>query len=298
MRPLRVGETHFRETLCKGALITDLPTISSRDANAPPRAIGSVRLGTKRAGDRTVLDRFRQSGSLKCLFPRARGRGLDTVLLNTAGGVTGGDTLRTAVHVASGCDLTVTTQACERVYKARPGPVGRVRNRLTVDAGARLNWLPQETILFNASALNRRLTVDLSAGSELFLVEPLVFGRAAMGETLTDIRFADRVEIRRDGEPAFLDVTAFDGDLHAHLARPFVAGGAGAMALAVYASASAEGQLATVRGLLPTRGGASLLDRDLMVIRLLADDSFELRQTLLPLLRCLNHQEIPRCWMM
>ncbi len=268
------------------------------DLRVAPRAEGAVSLSTKRCGHHSVIDRFRQAGSFKCLFPRKTDTGLDAVLLNTAGGVTGGDRFQFIGAVAADTVLNLTTQACERVYKAQPEQTGMIRNTLTVDTGARLNWLPQETILFDGGAIDRKLAVDLAPGATALLVEPIVFGRPAMGEILTDIRLRDRVEIRRSGELAFLDAWTFSGDLHAHLARASLANGAGAMALVVFASDKAQGCLAPIRDLLPGTGGASLVQDDLLVIRLLADNSFALRRDLLPILRRLNNDTLPRCWML
>nr|WP_235216118.1 urease accessory protein UreD [Ruegeria halocynthiae] len=248
-------------------------------------------------GDKSVLDGLRQSGSLKCLFPRSDGNGLDAVLLNTAGGITGGDSFRFTGHAAAGTTLTLTTQACERAYKAQPGTFGQITNHLRADAGVRLNWLPQETILFNGSALDRRLLIDLAPDATTLMVEPLIFGRTAMGETLTNLRLRDRIEIRRGNTPVFLDATRFTGDLHSHLAKPHIANGAGAMALVVLASDTAQGQLEPIRRLLPDSAGATLIQDDLLVIRMLAESSFTLRRALLPILRRLNNDTLPRCWM-
>ncbi|WP_417475467.1 urease accessory protein UreD [Leisingera sp.] len=263
----------------------------------PPRARGAVQLGSKRLRQRSVLDGLRQSGSFKCLFPRTTSDALEAVLLNTAGGITGGDAFDLAAQAGAGTTLTLTTQACERAYQAQPGPYGQVRNQLAIGPGARLNWLPQETILFEGSALDRQLRADLAEDASLLLVEPMVFGRAAMGERLNRIRLRDRIEIRRAGRSVFLDAMRFAGDLSAHLARPHVANGAGAMALIVFAAASAEAQLDPVRRMLTDSAGASLLDPDLLVIRILAADSFELRRAMLPVLRRLNPDPLPRCWM-
>ncbi|WP_300067653.1 urease accessory protein UreD [uncultured Ruegeria sp.] len=282
----------------RGCPITQFASILPQQGANPPRAKGVVNLSTKKLGENSVLDTLLQSGSSKCLFPRASAQGLDAVLLNTAGGVTGGDSFRFTANAAEGTTLTLTTQACERAYKAQPRPYAQISNHLTVSSGARLNWLPQETILFNGSALDRRLQIEMDPDATMLLVEPLVFGRAAMGETLTDIRLRDRIEILRDGAPAFLDAMRFSGDLQAHLCRPHVANGAGAMALVVFASATAEGQLAPVRHLLPDTAGASLIQNDMLVIRMLAKTSFALRRALMPVLRRLNNDTLPRCWML
>ncbi len=138
----------------------------------------------------------------------------------------------------------------------------------------------------------------MAPDAEMLMVEPLIFGRAAMGETLTDIRLRDRIEIRRAGTPVFLDAIRFSGDWHKHLSRPHIANGAGAMALIVFASKAAEGHLDSVRQLLPEDAGATLLGSDLLVTRVLAQNSFTLRRTLIPVLRKLNKDTLPRCWML
>ncbi|MEO1108763.1 MAG: urease accessory protein UreD [Pseudomonadota bacterium] len=249
-------------------------------------------------GKTSVLNAFRQSGSFKCLFPRTDGDALDAVLLNTAGGITGGDVFKFQGHATEGTALTLTSQACERAYQAKPGPPGQISNLLKVDAGARLTWLPQETILFEGSALDRHLNIDLTSGASVLMAESWVFGRAAMGEVLTDIRLRDRIEIRRNGKPIFLDAMQFNGDLNTHLIRPNIANGAGAMALVVYVSSAAEGQLDAIRKMLPeTAAGATLLKNDMLVVRILTPNSFELRRALIPILRQLNNDTLPRCWM-
>lgn len=245
---------------------------------------------------RTVLDHFRQSGSLKCLYPRGHGGELQAVLVNTAGGVTGGDRFETQAHAARDTRLTLTTQACERAYRAQHGQIGQIRTHLGVENCARLNWLPQETILFDGSALDRRLSVELAPNAELLLVEPLIFGRDAMGERLTQAHLKDRIDIRRAGLPLFLDALQLEGDVHTQMQHRFVGGAAGAMASLVFISDTAEGQIAPLRTMLPETAGVSLLHPDVLVLRLLAPDSFALRRTLIPILTRLNGAPLPRCW--
>ncbi|WP_299350884.1 urease accessory protein UreD [uncultured Shimia sp.] len=251
----------------------------------------------KRRGNTTVLDHFRQSGSLKCLYPRVTGHTMQAVLVNTAGGVTGGDQFCTTVTTAPETDLTLTTQACERAYRAQSGEVGEICTRLGVAPRATLNWLPQETLLFDGCAVSRQLTVDLAEGARFLMVEPMIFGRAAMGENLTNCTFSDRIEIRRGGAPLYLDAMRLTGDVRAHLARPFIANGAGAMASVVLVCNSAEAHLDPVRHLLPETAGASLLQPDVLVLRMLAEDSYALRQSLIPILTRLSGGPLPRCWM-
>ncbi len=249
----------------------------------------------------TVLRGLRQSGSLKCVFPHGSDESLQAILVNTAGGITGGDRFETTASVETGSCLTLSTQAAERAYRAQPGQRGRVDVHLKVAAGARLNWLPQETILFEGCALDRRLTIDLEAEESetpgvLLMAEPLVFGRLAMGETVRNGSFRDRIEIRRDGRPLYLDSANWHGDLQAQLDRPGVGNGARALASVVYVAPDAEARLDNLRAMLPETGGASLLADDVLVLRLLAEDSFFLRAALVPVLTFLSPQGLPRSW--
>jgi len=231
------------------------------------------------------------------LFPRARSEALQAVLVNTAGGLTGGDRYSVCARAEAKASLTLTTQAAERAYRASPGEIAKVETRLALAPDARLNWLPQETILFDGCALERSIRVDMAGGATLLLAEPLVFGRAAMGEVLRSGQFSDRIEIRRDGVPLYLDAMRFEGDIAAHLARPSVGNGAGAMVTLVFVSPLAEAGLALVRALLPVTAGASLLQEDVLVLRGLAPDSFLLRRFLVPVLNLLTGDGLPRPWM-
>lgn len=231
------------------------------------------------------------------LFPRQSTSCRDAVLVNTAGGITGGDSFQLNVVVEPDCELTLTTQAAERAYRATGEDMGRVTNKLRVDGASCLNWLPQETILFDGSALSRSTHIDLSADARLLFCEPLVFGRLAMRETVNAARFQDRIRIFREGDPLFFDTVRLEGDLQAHLDRPFVANGARAMASLVYVGPDAVGHLDPLRAQLPKTAGASLLAEDTLVLRLLAADGYALRQTLIPVLKRLYRSDLPRCWM-
>lgn len=260
------------------------------------RAQGEVSLAVKSRDGGTALRRLRQSGSLKCLFPQGAGPALQAVLLNCAGGVTGGDHFLLSAGAEAGTTLTLSTQAAERIYRALPGEKGRIETRLDVAKAARVNWLPQETILFDGCSLERSLTVELQEDAALLLAEPLVFGRLEMGETLTSARLLDRIEVRRAGVPIYLDRIRLAADVQAQLDRPGVAGGARAMASLLYVAPDAEAQLAMLRHLLPRHAGASLLHEDVLVMRILSRDSNEMRSSLVPMLDHLSQGGLPRCW--
>ncbi|WP_255731422.1 urease accessory protein UreD [Phaeobacter sp. B1627] len=286
------------------ARITAQDAQDAQPAEEQPRAVGRASVSTKcRADGCVAIDQLHQAGALKLLFPRGRPP-VEAVMVNTAGGITGGDRFTLDASAGPNSQLTLTTQAAERAYRAQPGQTGRVQTTLTVAEGARLTWVPQETILFQNCDFDRRLRVDLGSDARLLLAEPVVFGRAAMGERLTSARFQDRIDIYRGDRRIYHDAIRVRGDLAAALAGAATGGGlsapSGAMATLVLAAPDAEATLDWIRAALPSGGtaigGASLLAPDLLHLRLLAVDSFVLRQSLLPLLDRLTDGGLPRCW--
>ena len=175
-----------------------------------PRAVGSARVSSKVAANGSTIDALRQSGALKLLFPRNPDR-VESIVVNTAGGITGGDDFRIEAKAGDRSHLTLTTQAAERIYRAQPGQTGSLSTRLSVGADATLHWVPQETILYDNAALNRSLRVDLAKTATFLMVEPVLFGRQAMGETLTSAHFADQIDVRRDGMPLYRDGAILTG---------------------------------------------------------------------------------------
>ena len=265
---------------------------------APQRARGSLTVAGKRRGAASVLGDLYQSGCLKALFPRCDPAALTAVFLNTSGGMTGGDVLGITAQAGAGSRLTLTSQAAERVYRAAPGAPARLTTHLVAAPGGRIDWLPQETILFNGAALHRRLDVDLAADATFLGVEPLVFGRRAMGETVTEATLADNITVRRDGALVFADALRLDGDIAAQLAGPATGAGAGAVAGVIYAAADAEAHLGALRDMLGGAGGASLIRPGILFVRVLALDSLDLRRILMPVLGRLSGAALPKTWML
>lgn len=262
--------------------------------SAPPRALGKVRLSVQ---DHARLGDLFQAGALKCVFPRPRTASrLDAVLVNTAGGVTGGDRFTTTAHIKSGARLAVTTQAAERFYRAMPGETAQITTRLIVDEGAELAWLPQESICFDGCSIRRRLDLTIAPTGQALVVEPLVFGRMAFGETVVNGSISDRIFVRRNERPLYMDAWRLEGDLTAHLDRPAIGAGARAMASLIYIAPDASAQLSKIRDMLPEKAGISALGDDILAMRLLAASGYEMRGTLLPVLDLLTHQTLPLCW--
>lgn len=260
-----------------------------------PRAVGTLRVSCAASTRGTELKDLTQSGSSKLLFPRAPDQSdLLGVCINTAGGIAGGDRFSVEARVGENSRLTLTTQAAERIYRAKGDEVGQLSTRLSVEHGARLDWLPQETILFDKSSLNRKLSVHLAADSVFLSVEPLVFGRITMGERLHQANLTDNLRLYRDGNLVFADAVRLSGK--DQLASPFTANAAGAGASLLYASPDADLFLSRLRALLPASGGAGLIRDGVLFARILAPDSFILRKSLIPLIKVLRGAALPKTW--
>ncbi len=236
---------------------------------------------------------LRQQGSAKVMLPHVGGRP-EVVFLNTSGGLTGGDRLTYGLDMPDGLRAVATTQTAERAYLAREGEA-QVTVTHRVGAGGWLDWLPQETILFQGAALTRTTRVELGAGAGCLLLEAVVLGRAAMGETVGRVAFSDRREVWQGGRPRLVEpVLLTDAAL---ATGPAGLHGARAFASIAMVAQGAEDALGPVRAVLGDDAAASGFDGKLMV-RLRATDGWPLRQQIARVLRVLTARALPRVWQM
>jgi urease accessory protein len=264
------------------------------------RSLGELRVVVKRFGAETMLDGLRQAGCLKARFPRRIVPGwMDVVMLNTGGGVAGGDRLDVAIDVGTGAQATIAAQVAERFYRAldRDAP-SLVRTRLAVGAGASLEWLPQETILFDRCALDRRLEVDLAPDAGFLGVETVVFGRTAMGERVRQGRLRDLIRVRRGDELLLHDAIRLDGDIDATMQRTAIGGGAAVVSTIVYVAPDAAAKLHAVRASGGSAEAGASVWNGMLVARIVGGDSASVRWTVvqaLNVLRC--SRPLPRVWL-
>ncbi|HEY8567132.1 MAG TPA: urease accessory protein UreD [Beijerinckiaceae bacterium] len=274
--------------------MTSPPLASSLPAFV--RAQGGVRLAIGQTGRGSRALNVAESGGYRVRFPRTQGP-CEGVLINTGGGLAGGDGMRIEVVLAPGTEVVLTTQAAEKIYRS-DGPDTRVAIDLTLEKGSRLDWLPQEQILFDGARLHRRLDVAMAGHASLLLVESTVFGRHASGEVLQRGSFRDRWRLRRDGRLVFAEEVRLDGDLRAVLDRPALGGGAAVVATLLLVAPGAEARLETLRTVLAEgscEAGASAYD-GMLVARLLGTDARALRSDLARLIRHLTGRALPRSW--
>ncbi len=248
-----------------------------------PRARGVVELGFKRRGRETVLARLYQQGcgQARVLRPEPDTAGPEAVLINTAGGITGGDELAWRIAWATGCRAAVTSQAAEKVYRSL-GDDARIETRLTVAAGTWAEWLPQETILFDRARLRRRLEIAVEAGGRLLACEALVLGRTARGEVVSEGFVQDAWRVRWGGRLVFADTLRLDGAIDALGRRRAALDGARAVASVLLVAEDAGERLQLARSLLRAPGGraaATCIGR-VLIARFLAPDGAVLRRDL------------------
>lgn len=267
-----------------------------RRSKVQPRAIGKLRLSSKSSATGSKLADLYQEGSLKALFPRSIENHLSSVFVNTAGGITGGDAFALDLTAQSDSRISISSQAAERAYRAPKGETGTIDLTATIFEGARIDWLPQETILFDAANLKRRINVSLARDAEFFCVEPLVFGRAAMGETVTSLNLSDQWRIHRNGELIFADALRITGNAREILNQNAATNGQTAIANILFISPKAETFLNQLRALMPDTGGASLIRDGVLSARVTAVNSFELRKTLIPVIEALSQAPLPKVW--
>ena len=270
---------------------------SAFDPLARQRAEAEARASFQRIAGRTEPERLFETGGLRWRFPRSTSP-CEAVIVNTGGGIAGGDALRIELALNEGAEVAATTPGAEKIYRS-DGPAARLETHFSLAPGARLLWLPQETLLFDGARLERKLLVDMAFDAELLLVESLVFGRLAMGETVVDARLTDSWRIRRDGKLVFADETRFD---HAAVALDRIAVGAGARAVAIIVAAApnVEARLPDLRAALEAEGkgveaGASAFD-GLVAARLVAPSPSRLRRALIASILALGGGKPPRLW--
>ncbi len=262
----------------------------------PQRAQGRGHLAAKSLGGRTRLAELFQEGAAKIRLPQTFDNSMEAVIINTAGGLTGGDRMDWSFAAAPDTRIDVTTQACEKIYKAS-SDTAEVRTSINVGSGARVDWLPQETILFDRASLSRRLDVELDATAEFLAVEAILLGRKAMGEAMATGLFRDRWRIRRGGRLIHAEELRLDGDIATLTGKSAVLSGQVAFATLLYTGPQAESYLGHVRPLVDAHMAGASHWKDKLVVRLVAADGFALRKVLIPIISALrNGAPVPKVW--
>lgn len=263
---------------------------------AANRATGGITLAVGADGGRTRRTQVHEHGSLRARFPNEQANLLETVIINTAGGMAGGDKFAIQIALGAGTSVLAGTAAAEKIYRST-GPDATVA--LTIDAapGSRCVWLPQETILFDRACLLRRIDVNLAEDASLIMAEAVVFGRSAMGETVGMGRLIDRWRVRRGSRLIFAESVQLDGAIGNKLAEPAIAAGAVAIATLLVVPGD-DTKLAAIRTLSEQFVGEVGVSawNGIALARLCARDGAALRHDLALVLAALG-TPVPRLWL-
>ena len=256
------------------------------------RARGQVGLSMRNS----KLDKLYQSGCAKLMLPKTYGEMTEAVLLNTAGGITGGDKLDINIEAESGA-VIVTTQTAERLYKSSTEPAKLTVN-LSAKRAATLHWMPQETILFDGAELDRTIDLDMSSDSRCLLAETIILGREAMGEHITDCHFTDNWRLYRDGQLFHAESLRLTDRVAEIIGAR--AGGNGARLLSTILYAGRDAEQVSEALAQAVENGASHCAvsywEDRLVIRLASPHAPIARKEVNRLLCLIRQQPLPRVW--
>ncbi|WP_010511535.1 urease accessory protein UreD [Komagataeibacter europaeus] len=266
------------------------------------RSEGRFDLNARLRDGRTVLGDLKQQGCCRLLFPRVAGSVFEAVTVNTSGGIASGDTIEGRVVCETAAELVVTSQAAERIYRARPHDrPAEMGVTCHIAPQARLEWLPHGTIFFDGSRLHRHMHVEMTASSTFLFLEGRIFGRRGSGEQLSRLGVRDRLSIRRDGRLLLEDMLRLEStDVSTLLAQPAVADGKGAVATLVFVAPHAMDMLPALRERLGTRecaGFAASAWNGMLVVRGLAQGGWPMEvavRHILPVLR--QERPMPSTW--
>lgn len=223
-----------------------------------------LRLGFSHNGVKTLLSERRHRGPLTVQRPFYPEGGLCHVyLLHPPGGIVAGDRLHIDVHAAANAEALLTTPAAGKFYRSG-GLQAHQTVALNIDDGAVVEWLPQETIVYEGARLATTVTIELAGDARFLAWEILALGRPAAGEGFSAGEAQLHWRIRRDNKPLFLETMRLDAEAFAArwgLNRHSVCA-------TLFACPATAKQLETVREIIgdaPGRG-VTLID-DLLICR-------------------------------
>jgi urease accessory protein len=274
---------HREETGAPGG--QGLPQEDIRDVDLE-RASGAGRIVL--AGERTgtrIVDIY-QKFPVALMLPKIDDHPCkQVVVINSSGGVAGGDRLEVEVAALNHASVSITTQAAEKIYRALDRPA-RISTRLKAFESARLAWLPQETIVFDGARIVRQTEIDLSPGAEIIALEWLVFGRIESGEEVLSGYILDSWRIRLDGRLVWADGFLVAGETFAHLHRKALLSGWKAVGTLIYFGRCLDARLEILREIaasLDCQCAATIVGA-IIVVRVAAEASADLKQGLRSLL--------------
>ena len=259
----------------------------------PQRSVGAGKIGFGLNG----LEMLYQSGCAKIMLPRSYCDIPEAIIVNTGGGLTGGDSFFIHAKVGGVGSLCVSSQAAERIYRSAGGRA-RISNNVDVGSGCHLDWLPQETILFDESALSRNFEAHLEKNSSLLALEMLVLGRGEMGEVLKKVSFNEQWRVWRDGKLIYADGLRFAEPEIGKLSQPATFASNRALAVLLYVAPDALERLGEAKSLLRELDIETAISawNDMMVVRFISEEACIMHRAMKKYLLGFRGRDLPRVW--
>ncbi len=233
------------------------------------------------------------------MLPRSAPDRPEVVFLNTSGGLTSGDRIGFALDLSAGAKVQATTQTAERAYLAPDGPA-ELRVTMNAGAGADLAWLPQETILFEGANLKRHTEINLAEGACCLMLEMVVLGRRAMGESPRMARLTDQRRVNVNGRPFWAENLRLDQGALAVAEGAAVLSGGAAFATLVLCGQGREAAADALQSVPVPEGVQAGISawNGRCLLRAMAVEPWPLKQYLGAAMRQLTGRPLPRVWQM
>ena len=261
-----------------------------------------LQLGFVKQDGVTRLTERTHSGPLrvqKALYPELPSV-CHTIIVHPPGGVVGGDQLSISVRLGNGAAALLATPGAAKWYRAN-GRVSRQSVDLKVAAGAALEWLPQETILYNGAQVEFDSKIELAADATYIGCEILCFGRAASGEKFDHGSVRQHNQIRRNGTLIWHEQGQLDGSSPL-MQSPFgLAGKTVCATLLAAAPALAPTTISALRNSAGIELGVTYM-KSILAVRYLGDSSEAARHSMLHAWKILRPAllgrlaVVPRIW--
>ncbi|TQL17800.1 urease accessory protein [Zymomonas mobilis] len=269
--------------------------------NTLQRALGKFALEVQASTKASRLASLRQEGCCRLLFPYPKDHILEAVTVNISGGIAAGDQIEGFLQCHPNAHLLVTSQAAERIYKARStDKAATVNTECKIAENAILEWLPHSSIFFDGSKIQRKFAVDMADSSEFLFLESRIFGRQAFNESASHISFYDRLSIRRGNKLIMEDIIQLDTINRRLLSLKAVSQGRPVLSTLVWVSPLAEEKLAELRPLLPNDHNSEFAAsawNHMLVIRSLSSNGRENEKQWRRLLHFIRHNRSePSTW--
>ncbi|MGD9783272.1 MAG: urease accessory protein UreD [Hyphomicrobiaceae bacterium] len=263
------------------------------------RVAGGVSVEFAARGGVTGVARSHEVQGWRIRIPHPASCDCEAVLLNTGGGVAGGDAVKLEFKLCDNARATVTTVAGERIYRA-VAQAARMEAQLTLSGGSHLVWLPREMIMSSGARLVRRVNVEMAENAALTLLDIVVLGRRGSGEHMTSGLLDDRWSIRRAGRLHHMEAMKLDGNIEQRLARPATAGGAHVIGTLIHLDRDAEACLDRVRQAVSGHDGVEVAASawaGKLVVRGLGTNVERVRSVFAAAVSALTGRPMPRAWL-